>query len=162
MQNVLDLPCLYTYPPNIYLKYTLAHGSTIAFEVSKKEYNTICIICDEILQIMVRNIFDFFSQINYLLWTRFLQHVLGTPLEFYYHLTLQECLKCITKTVDLFILLKLIYFLGCFKFHMFMFAMPIVQLIIFLQLLMCHTCTNIINILICLIYDLCLLDNYIG
>jgi hypothetical protein len=33
------------------------------FEVSKKEYNTICIICDEILQIMVRNIFEFFFSI---------------------------------------------------------------------------------------------------
>ncbi len=133
------------------------------FEVSKKEYNTICIICNEILQIMVRNIFEFFFSI---LTNYFVQDSYNMFLEpfqnFFYHLSLQECLKCITKRVDFFVLFQLIYFLGCFKFHMFMFAMPIVQLIIFLQLPMCHTCTNIINILILFIYDLCLLDNYIG
>lgn len=73
------------------------------FEVSKNEYNTICIICDEILQIMVRNIFDFFSPNKLITLNKILTICSWNP----FRILLQECLKCITKRVDSFILFNL-------------------------------------------------------
>jgi hypothetical protein len=37
----------------------------------------------------------------------------------------------------------IIYIIKCLKFHVFVFAMPIAQIIIFLQFEMCHSCVNI-------------------